>query len=218
MHWRIQISTKEEGLIFYLVLNWQTSSPLVNGYEKDLSALMNQFLAGSVQFLSRRNDDRVLKAKFVSQVSDLDINRLWTVDDLPSNRNPRSNEEEFVEDHYDKTTVTEPDGCYCVILPFETNVGTFDECRANAPKPFFSLERKLKQDVVLYSQYRDFIKEFRDMGHLEELIKVLWRRWSKEYLSSLQPRKERNSKQRLQYHKGPLRPALHKTKQIPSQC
>ena len=157
-------------------------------------SIFGWIVSGSVQFLSRRNDDRVLQANFVSQVSDLDINRLWTVDDLPSNRSPRSNEEDFVEDHYDKTTVTEPDGCYCVILPFETNVGTFDECRANAPKPFFSLERKLKQDVVLYTQYRDFIKEFRDMGHLEELIEVFWKRWSKEYLSSLQPRKEWNSK------------------------
>ena len=174
-------------------------------------------MSGSVQFLSRRNDDRVLQANFASQVSDLDINRLWTVDDLPSNRSPRSNEEEFVEDHYDKTTVTESDGCYCVFLPFETNVGTFER-RANAPKPFFSLERKPKQDVVLYTQYRDFIKEFRDMVHLEELIEVFWKRWSKEYLSSLQPRKEWNSKQRLQYRKGSLRPALHKTQQIHSQC
>ena len=181
-------------------------------------SIFGWIVSGSVQFLSRRNDDRILQANFVSQVSDLDINRLWTVDDLPSNRSPRSNEEDFVEDHYDKTTVTESDGCFCVILPFETNVGTFDECRANAPKPFFSLERKLKQDVVLYTQYQDFIKEFRDMGHLEELIEVFWKRWSKEYLSSLEPRKEWNSKQRLQYRKGSLRPALHKTKQIHSQC
>ena len=180
-------------------------------------SIFGWIVSGSVQFLSRRNDDRVLQANFVSQVSDVDINRFWTVDDLPSNQSPRSNEEEFVEDHYDKTSVTESDGCYCVFLPFETNVGTF-ECRANAPKPFFSLERKPKQDVVLYTQYPDFIKEFRDMGHLEELIEVFWKRWSKEYLSSLQPRKEWNSKQRLQYRKGSLRPALHKTKQNHSQC
>ena len=67
--------------------------------------------------------------------SDLGMNRIWTVEDLPSNRSPRSKEEEFVENHLDKTTRTEPDGRYSVILPFKTNV---------AIKRFFSLERKLK--------------------------------------------------------------------------
>ena len=38
------------------------------------------------------------------------ISRFWTVDDLPSNRSPRSKAEEFVEDHFEKTTITEPDG------------------------------------------------------------------------------------------------------------
>ena len=138
------------------------------------------------------------------------MNRFWTVEDLPSNRSPRSKEEEFVEDHFDKITRTEPDGRYSVILPFKINVGTFGECRANAIKRFFSLERNLKQDVVLYTQYRDFIKEFRDMGHLEELIGIFWKRWSKECLSSLQPWKKWTSQQRLQNRKGLLRPALHK--------
>ena len=59
-------------------------------------------VSGSVQLLSRCNGDRVLQANFVSQESDLVINRFWTVDDLPSNRSPRSKEEEFVEDHSTK--------------------------------------------------------------------------------------------------------------------
>ena len=123
-------------------------------------------MSGTVQLLSKRNADRVLQTNFVSQESDLEISRFWTVENLPLNRSHRTKEEEFVEDHFDKTTITKPDGCYSVSLPFKTNVGTLGECKANALKRFFSLERKFKQEV-LYTQYRDFIKEFRDMGHLE---------------------------------------------------
>ena len=49
-------------------------------------SIFGWIVSGSVQLLSRRNDDRVLQANFVSQESDLVINRFWTVDDLPSNR------------------------------------------------------------------------------------------------------------------------------------
>ena len=124
-------------------------------------------VSGSVQLLSKRNVDRVLHTNFVSQESDVDISRFWTVEDLPLNRCPRSKKEEFVEDPFDKRTLTKPNGRYSVSLPFKTTVETLGECIANALKRFFSLERKLKQDVALYTQYRDFVKESRDMGHLE---------------------------------------------------
>ena len=130
-------------------------------------SIFGWIVSGSVQLLRKCNADRVLQTNFVRQESDLDISRFWTVEDLPLNRCPRSKEEEFVEDHFDKTTITKPNGRYSVSLPFNTTVGTLGESKANAFKRFFSLERKLKQDVALYTQYRDFIKEFRDMGHLE---------------------------------------------------
>ena len=138
----------------------------------------------SVQLLSKRNDDRFLQTNFVSQESDLDIRRFWTVEDLPLNRRLQSKEEELVEDHFDRTTITEPDGSYSVSLPFKTNVGTLGECNTKALKRVFSLERKLKQDMVLFTQYRYFIKELRDMGHVEELNGFFWKRWSKEYSSA----------------------------------
>ena len=40
--------------------------------------------------------------------------------------------------------------------PFKLNVGTLDECKAYILKQFFCQE--LKQEVVLYFQYRKFIK------------------------------------------------------------
>ena len=126
-------------------------------------SIFGWIVSGSVQLLSKRNDDRVLQTNFASHEFDLDISRFWPVKELPLNRSPRSKEEEFAEDHFDKTTITELDGRYFVSLPFKTNVGTLGECKANALKQFFSLKRKLKQDVVLCTQYRDFIKEFRDM-------------------------------------------------------
>ena len=85
-------------------------------------------MSGSVQLQSKRNADRVLQTNFVSQESDLDFSRFWTVEDLPLNRSPRSKEEQFVEDQFDKTTITEPDGRYYVSLSFKTNVGTLGEC------------------------------------------------------------------------------------------
>ena len=106
-------------------------------------SIFGWIVSGSVQLLSKRNADRVLQTNFVSKESDLDISRFWTVEDLPLNRCPRSKKEEFVEDHFVKTTITEPDGRYSVSLPFKTTVGTPGECKANALKRFFSLERKL---------------------------------------------------------------------------
>ena len=75
-------------------------------------------MSGSVQLPSKRNADRVLQTNFVSQASDLDISRFWTVEDLVCH----------------SRQMLEPS--------------------ASALKLFFSLERKLKQDVVLYTQYR----------------------------------------------------------------
>ena len=167
MHWRIQISTKEDRLIFYVV--FELANELTTGKrirEGSLTldeSIFGWIVSGSVQLLSRRNDNRVLQAKFVSQESDLVINRFWTVDDLPSNRSPRSKAEEFVENHFDQNNYNWARWLLLCYFAFETNFGTFGECRANALKPFFSLERKLKQDVVLYTQYRDLLKDFRDM-------------------------------------------------------
>ena len=70
IYWRIQLSTKEETLIFCVLLSWLTSSPLLNEYEKDLSHWMSKFLArlrGSVQLLSKHKADSALLTNFVNQ-------------------------------------------------------------------------------------------------------------------------------------------------------
>ena len=151
----------------------ELASDLTTGKRiREVSVILDESFFGrivsrSLQLLSKHNTNRVLQKNFVSQGSDLDISRFWTVDDMHVNRTPRSKEEEFAENHFDKSTSTQPDGRYSVSLTFKTNIGALGKCKANAIKQLFTLERKLKQDVALYNRYRNFIREFQVMGHLE---------------------------------------------------
>ena len=163
MYWQNQFSKK--GRID-LLCEVELANELTNGkLKRKWSLTFNEsifgwIVSGWVQLLSKQIADRVLQT-ILSGGS-----LIWTVtvDDLLLARSPRSNEEEIVEYHFDKTTSTQPDGRFSVSLPFKTNIGTLCECKTKANKQFFGLERKLKQDVALYTQYWDFIKKFRDKG------------------------------------------------------
>ena len=80
---------------------------------------------------------------------------------------PMSREKRQSVEHYDTTTYVADDGGITVHLPCSSQ-----ECPSNYfqtdKQRLFALQRKLKDHDDVKQQYREIIKEFVDMGHLEE--------------------------------------------------
>ena len=97
---------------------------------------------------------------------ELDLARFWEVEEIPQVK-PLSKENIQCVEHYDTTTYVADDGRITVRLPFKSEARPSNNFHT-AKQRLFALERKLKDHGDLKQQYRDFIKEFVDMGHLEE--------------------------------------------------
>ena len=97
---------------------------------------------------------------------ELDLARFWEVEEIPRVK-PMSKENRQCVEHYDTTTYVADDGRITVRLPFKSEARPSNNFHT-AKQRLFALERKLKDHGDVKQQYRDFIKEFVDMGHLEE--------------------------------------------------
>ena len=97
---------------------------------------------------------------------ELDLARFWEVEEIPRVK-PMSKENRQCVEHYDTTTSVAGDGRITVRLPFKSQARPSNNFQTSKQR-LFSLVRKLKDHGDVKQQYRDFIKEFVDMGHLEE--------------------------------------------------
>ena len=97
---------------------------------------------------------------------ELGLARFWEVEEIPRVK-PMSKENRQCAEHYDTTTYVADDGRITVRLPFKSEARPSNNFHT-AKQRLFALERNLKDHGDVKQQYRDFIKEFVDMGHLEE--------------------------------------------------
>ena len=102
---------------------------------------------------------------------ELDLARFWKVEEIPRVK-PMSKENRQSVEHYDTTTYVADDGRITGRLPFKSEARPSNNFRT-AKQKLFALERKLKDHDGVKQQYRDFIKEFVDMGHLEQAPQTL---------------------------------------------
>ncbi|GFR11321.1 DUF1758 domain-containing protein [Trichonephila clavata] len=80
-------------------------------------------------------------------------------------------EEKAREEHFIDTHVRNEDGRYVVRLPFHSSPSKLGDSRESAIRRFKSLERSLIKQSAIYSQYRDFMKEYLTLGHMELVFK-----------------------------------------------
>ena len=97
---------------------------------------------------------------------ELDLARFWEVEEIPGVK-PMSKENRQCVEHYDTTTYVADDGRITVRLPFKSKARPSNNF-LTAKQRLFALERKFKDHDGVKQQYRDFIKEFVDMDHLEQ--------------------------------------------------
>ena len=90
----------------------------------------------------------------------------WEVEEIPRVK-PMSKEHRQCVENFDATTYVADDGRISVRLPFKSEARPSNNFQT-AKQRLFALERKLKDHDIVKQQYRDFIKDFVDMGHLEQ--------------------------------------------------
>lgn len=71
------------------------------------------------------------------------------------------------EDLFFRTTTRNSEGRFMLSLPFKLDPSLLGMSREMAVSRFLNLERKLVKDPHLYDQYRAFMREYEDLGHIQ---------------------------------------------------
>lgn len=102
-----------------------------------------------------------------SQPSVIDlIPQFWEIEEpIPTVTLITSNKK--CEDHFSRTTTLYHNGRFPVSLPFKNPTSILGNSRDMAIFRFFNLERKLIKDLIVYNQFRVFIQEYEDLGHMK---------------------------------------------------
>ncbi|XP_070851577.1 uncharacterized protein [Drosophila suzukii] len=99
---------------------------------------------------------------------DESLRRFWELEDVNQEFHGKPEDDE-VEQHFVKTHTRDSKGRYIVELPFKTSMEQFSDTLQGALTRFRGVERRLKKDPNLHSQYVQFMREYLQLGHMREL-------------------------------------------------
>ncbi|UYV72564.1 hypothetical protein LAZ67_9003720 [Cordylochernes scorpioides] len=148
------------------------------GDEEQLTATSSKLgwlLSGRVSSKgSRRSIRNIIQSHHACLENQNIVEKIWKLESIPDvtaiSKDENESEIHFVETHGMDST-----GRYVVQLPFRNDCHLGDS-RSNAIKRLCSLERSLIPRPEVYDQYRSFIKEYLELGHMslvpkEDIIK-----------------------------------------------
>ena len=116
-----------------------------------------------------KNVDALLQQTFfVSDESNTNLQRFWEIEEVPE-RKLWLPEELKCEKHFKATTTRRPDGRFVVKLPFKEEIGLLGDSLKQARRRLRSLLYRLERNPELYKKYNNFINEFLNLGHMEEV-------------------------------------------------
>ncbi|XP_055603734.1 uncharacterized protein LOC129751962 [Uranotaenia lowii] len=94
--------------------------------------------------------------------------RFWALEEVTSaEAKSTSDQVNLCEEHFLQHTKIGADGKYIVRLPFNDKPIQLGDSYEQARRRLFSLERKLTRTPEVYEQYREFLKEFLTLNHME---------------------------------------------------
>jgi len=86
-----------------------------------------------------------------------------------SKANQRYEEEEETLRHFQKSVRRSEDGRFVLRLPTKPEIQNLGDSLAMATSRFINIERRLQRDEQLRVEYVKFMKEYLDMGHMQEV-------------------------------------------------
>ncbi|GFQ69720.1 integrase catalytic domain-containing protein [Trichonephila clavata] len=155
-------------LMFSLVLTLLL--PLLRGQTlsmgKDKPFAIRSELGWIIGGKANSSGQNSLQVNHIQLVSDQLINKFWELDSVPCAK-PLTSLEEACEDHFVKTHSRDENGRYTVRLPFHSPPTRLGNSKQNAIRRLVSVERHLISNPDKYKLYRNFMKEYLDLKHME---------------------------------------------------
>lgn len=99
---------------------------------------------------------------------DAQLIKFWKIEEL-TDRASFTTEERFVENHFKSTHTRNSDGRFVVAVPKKLNPELLGESKTMAMKRFLELEKRLSNDQNLKTQYTQFMREYQELEHMEEI-------------------------------------------------
>lgn len=99
---------------------------------------------------------------------DRQLSRFWEIEEGVV-RKPQSVEEIACEKHFVDTFSRAANGSFVVSMPLKGSLSQLGESYNAAKKQFLSLERKFERDHEYRDLYRDFVNEYRRLGHMTKV-------------------------------------------------
>ncbi|GFT16529.1 integrase catalytic domain-containing protein [Trichonephila clavipes] len=101
------------------------------------------------------------------------IKRFWEIENCPDFEIPTmSREEKLCEEHFTSTYNRDETGRFIVKMPLSRDPSCLGDSKQMTLRRLNSLWRRLVQDPKIYilELYRNFIREYLEMGHMEEVV------------------------------------------------
>ncbi|XP_076660786.1 uncharacterized protein LOC143364212 [Halictus rubicundus] len=92
------------------------------------------------------------------------IARFWEVEEI-GNPGPIKNSDPC-EDHFQRNTTRDEQGRFVVALPFNDRIVELGESWSQAEKRLLNIERKFRRNPDFGNQYREFLREYIELGHM----------------------------------------------------
>ncbi|XP_028171605.1 uncharacterized protein LOC114360928 [Ostrinia furnacalis] len=96
-----------------------------------------------------------------------DIQRFWEIEEISSEPSQSNDDQECI-DFYKTTTTRRNDGKYQVRLPLKKDIHELGQSRNKAIAQFLQLERKFKANPKVETEYKMFMHEYQDLGHMQK--------------------------------------------------
>lgn len=106
-----------------------------------------------------------------SMVSTAEVNeflkKFWEINEI-SNQKQQTSEEKECEEHFNRTHRRLENGRYVVQLPLRDNKVELGQTKNMAVATFLQLEKKFARNKDYFNQYKQFIDEYIELGHMVE--------------------------------------------------
>ena len=125
-------------------------------------------VVGSFLSKQKQNVDKV--SLHVLNVNvDQDLRKFSEIEDLPNcQKQILTSEEKFCENHFKENYEINDEGRFIVKLPFYRVDKQLTDSKDSAVTRLFSMERKFKGNCKLESEYKVFMHEYENLGHMAE--------------------------------------------------